>query len=103
MHRINLISLFFTLIAIGDPGDAYVQMNKTLPFAETDREKAIAYYYRGLALKLIVEAGDESSRPAAVRDLEAALAFGDELPTDLAEQAEAMLVDLASPTPTPGP
>jgi tetratricopeptide (TPR) repeat protein len=95
--EINL-ALGRALLALGDPGDAYVQFDNTFSLVSTDRELAYAHFYRGLALKFIVDNGDESSAPAAVRDLEAALVLSEFLPAELVDQAEALLAAL-SPTP----
>lgn len=99
-----MLSLGRALIAAGDPGDAYIQLLETFALAETEEELALAYFYRGWSLALIVENGDESSRPAAVRDLEAAVARADVLPPDLMEIAQTLLAALsgdAGNTPAP--
>jgi tetratricopeptide (TPR) repeat protein len=103
-----LIALTRALIEVGEPGNAFVQANETEPFARSDRQRALLFYYRGLALKAIVENGDESSRPAAIRDLKAALALAPYLPADLADLALQSLLELdpgaeIPPTVTPTP
>jgi tetratricopeptide (TPR) repeat protein len=95
------IALGRALLDLGDPGDAYVQFDNTFALIQTDRQRAFAHFYRGLALKVIVENGDESSAPAAVRDLQAAIDLAELLPEELVEAAQEMLAELEPPGPPP--
>lgn len=97
---INL-ALGRALLDLDDPGDAYVQFDNTFALAETDRQLAFIHFYRGLALNVIVENGDASSAPAAVRDLKAALILSEHLPPGLVAAAETMLAELNGGTPAP--
>ncbi len=89
-----MLALGVALLNTNQPGDAYVQLSDTLPLAQIDPQTAHVLYYRGLALKIIVENGDESSRQAAIRDLNGAIDLADFLRPDLVENARAMLDEL---------
>ncbi len=103
-----MLALARALLDAGLPGDAFVQVNDTAPFASGDRQEALIIFYRALALKGIVDNGDESSRPAAIRDFERALELAEFLPADLVELARQCLLELdppgaVTPTVTPTP
>ena len=89
-----LLALSIAMIETGDPGNAYVTLNETLPLAKNAAAETIVYFYRGRALFDLVENGDSSSRPAAVRDLEKALENSDFLSSEIVLEARLMLDQL---------
>lgn len=95
-----MLALGRALIEADDPGDAYIQFNQTLTLASTDAQQALLYYYRGLALSMLVERGDNSSRPAALRDLRNAENLSDQLPEELAAQIPSLIAALDFPPAT---
>lgn len=92
------IALGRALIDNDESGSAYVQLNETLPLAETEEQQALVYFYRAQALEIL----DEPL--AAIRDWEALLELSEEnVSAELREFAEERLEALAEPMPTPTP
>jgi tetratricopeptide (TPR) repeat protein len=91
-----LLALSIALIETGEAGNAYITLNETLPLASDNSEQSVVRFYRGKALFVLVENGDESSRPAAQRDLEYATENANILPGGLVAEAQVMLDALNS-------
>lgn len=86
-----LLALSIALIETGEPGNAYLTLNETLPLGKNAGQQAVVLYQRGRALYFIVQNGDTSSIPAARRDLSAAISAADVLPEEFVQEAQRML------------
>jgi len=77
------------------PGLAFEYVKVAVELAKGDREEATALYWRAITL---IELGEMNS---AIRDLEAVLAFPEDiLPDGLRQQAEEAYLPLVTPTPS---
>lgn len=79
-------------------GDAYLQGERALSLAETDEEKALAYYWRAINFEHREEPGNEAA------SWEELLALPSKaLSQSMRKQAEKRLLALYTPTPSPTP
>lgn len=79
-------------------GDAYLQGERVLSLAETDEEKAQAYYWRAINFEKRKEPANEAKSWSDLLALPQQV-----VPASMREQAQTRLQALATPTPTPTP
>ena len=76
-------------------GDAYLQGEKLLSLAETDEEKALVYYWRGLNFEKRDEPGSAADSWQELLNLPRSA-----VPSDMRAEAQEHLTELRTPTPS---